>query len=216
MYLPESFNESDRERILELMDQYGFATLVSWTGADRHLPEPMVSHLPLLVERRPDGPVLVGHFARANPHARLCDGQTPALAIFWGPHAYISPSWYETTPAVPTWNYVVAHIHGRPAPVDGDATRDIVARQVENHERSRDARWSAALLPPEFLGNQLQAIVGFRMSIDRIEAKFKLGQNRTSADRAGTFAGLEREPDAASRELAAFARRYWARKSGPG
>jgi transcriptional regulator len=214
MFLPESFREPDRELVLDLIEEYPFATLITWTNAGGPLREPMVSHLPLLVERRPEGPVILGHFARANPHAKLCDGATPALAIFWGPHAYISPSWYETTPAVPTWNYVVAHIHGRPAPVDGDATRDIVARQVENHERSRDARWSAALLPPEFLGNQLQAIVGFRMSIDRIEAKFKLGQNRTDADRAGTFDGLEREPDAASRELAAFARRYYARKEG--
>jgi transcriptional regulator len=215
MYLPESFNESDRERILELMDQYGFATLVSWTGADRHLPEPMVSHLPLLVERRPDGPVLVGHFARANPHARLCDGQTPALAIFWGPHAYISPSWYETTPAVPTWNYVVVHAHGRPVLVGDDATGDIVDRLVQRYEQARATPW-AGDLPADFRADQMQAIVGFRMPVDRIEAKFKLGQNRTSADRAGTFAGLEREPDAASRELAAFARRYWARKSGPG
>jgi transcriptional regulator len=211
MYIPESFNEPDREVALDLIDQHGFATLISWSGGE---PEPVVSHLPLLVERGPAGPVLLGHFARANPHAQLCDGATPALAIFSGPHAYISPSWYETTPAVPTWNYVVAHVHGRPVLVDDGATREIVARSVEKHERARAGRWSGAL-PPDYLDDALRAIVGFRMPVERIEAKFKLGQNRTEADRAGTFAGLEREADRASQELAAFARRYYAGKRGP-
>jgi transcriptional regulator len=142
MYVPESFNEPDREVVLDLIDRHGFATLISWSGR-----EPVVSHLPLLVERAPAGPVLLGHFARANPHTQLCDGATPALAIFSGPHAYISPSWYETTPAVPTWNYVVAHAHGRPLLVDDEATREIVARSVEKYERARAGRWSGALPP---------------------------------------------------------------------
>ena len=154
---------------------------------------------------------MVGHFARANPHAQLCDGATPALAIFSGPHGYISPSWYETTPAVPTWNYVVAHVYGRPTLLGDDESRAHVDHLIERHERGRAAPWPGDL-PPDFRAKQLQAIVGFRMPIERIEAKFKLGQNRTQADRAGTFAGLEREPDGASRELAAFARRYYAAK----
>ena len=95
MYLPESFNESDRERILELMDQYGFATLVSWTGADRHLPEPMVSHLPLLVERRPDGPVLVGHFARACSY--LCTRRSTMSPVASSPTSTGRPCACTTT-----------------------------------------------------------------------------------------------------------------------
>jgi transcriptional regulator len=214
MYLPESFNEQDRELVLDMIDENGFATLISWRGADGGDCEPVVSHLPLMIERRPDGLQVVGHLARANQHWQLCDGRTPALAIFSGPHAYISPSWYETTPAVPTWNYVVAHVHGRPELVDVGATRDMVARLVEKYERARRGgteRWSGEM-PPDFLADRLEAIVGFRMPIGRIDAKFKLGQGRTPADRAGTFAGLEREPDRASHELAAYARRYYAAK----
>ena len=211
MYLPESFNEQDRELVLDMIDQNGFATLISWTGADGGTGEPVVSHLPLMIERRPDGLHLLGHLARANPHWQMFDGKTPALAIFSGPHGYISPAWYETTPAVPTWNYVVVHVYGRPALVDPAATRDIVALLVEKHQRGRVARWSGDL-PPDFLADQLEAIVGFRIPIDRIEAKFKLGQTRTAADRAGTIAGLEREPDRASQELAAYTRRYYAKK----
>jgi transcriptional regulator len=215
MYLPESFNEQDRELVLDTIDQNGFATLISWTGANGGAEggacEPVVSHLPLMVERRPDGLLLLGHLARANPHWQLFDGKTPALTIFSGPHAYISPAWYETTPAVPTWNYVVVHVHGRPELVDAAATRDIVALLVEKHQRARVVRWSG-VLPPDFLADQLGAIVGFRIPIDKLEAKFKLGQSRTAADRAGTIAGLEREADRGSHELAAFTRHYYASK----
>jgi transcriptional regulator len=211
MYLPESFREQDRELILDVIEQNGFATLISWTGADGGDCEPVVSHLPLMIERRSSGLEVMGHLARANPHGRLFDGKTPALAMFSGPHGYISPSWYETSPAVPTWNYVVVHVHGRPTVVDAEATRDIVARLVDKYEQARVDRWPGEL-PPDFLHDQLEAIVGFRIPVDRIEAKFKLGQSRTAADRAGTFAGLERQPDRASQELAAYARRYYAAK----
>jgi transcriptional regulator len=210
MYVPESFNELDRDVLLDLVEAHGFATLLSWTGGD-----PVVSHIPLLVDRAvPGQEQLLGHVARANRHWELFDGKAPALAIFSGPHGYISPSWYARRPAVPTWNYAVVHVHGRPRIVDTDATWDIVKRMVERYEGPRRERWSGEL-PPDYVAEQLAAIVGFEIPIDRLEGKFKLGQNREPADRANALAGLEREPDRANQELAAFARRYFARRGEP-
>ena len=209
MYVPESFNEPDREVILDLVEAHGFATLLSWTGGD-----PVVSHIPLLVDRAVPGQErLLGHVARANGHWQAFDGKAPALAIFAGPHAYVSPSWYATTPTVPTWNYAVAHVYGRPRIVDADATWGIVRRMVERYEGGRRDRWPGEL-PAAFVADELRAIVGFELPIDWLVGKLKLGQNREPADRAGALAGLEREPDRGSQELAAFARRYFARRGG--
>jgi transcriptional regulator len=208
VYLPETFREADRAVLFDLCDAHRFATLISGApGSDL-----VVSHLPLLVDRGPPGgPRLLGHVARANPQWRRFDGATPALAIFMGPHGYVSPSGYVTAPSVPTWNYAVVHVTGRPRVVDGEATAAIVARLVEAYEAGRPGRWSGEL-PPDFHARQLEAIVGFEMSIDDVQGKFKLGQNRTDADRAGMIDAWERSEDAASRALAAFARDYYARR----
>ena len=210
MYLPEGFRESNRAVLFDLCASHGFATLIS--GAERGQGELMVSHLPLLVDRETGGRErLVGHLARANPHWRRFDGVASALAIFAGPHGYISPSWYVTTPSVPTWNYVVVHVTGVPRVVGGEATREIVDRLVDTYEGGRPEPWPGAL-PPEFRATMLEAIVGFEMSIDSVEGKFKLGQNRDEADRAGLLAGLERSGDPGDAALAAFARDYFARR----
>lgn len=203
MYTPASFKVDDEARIAAFIEQYPFATLVG-TG-----PEPPVSHLPMVLRRGPAGLVLVGHVARANSHWRVMGGATPALAIFLGPHAYVSPTWYATAPAVPTWNYVAVHALGRPRVVDDAAfTRETLTELVARHEPTPDG-WSTAQLPPEKLDSLVAAIVAFEMPIERLEAKFKLGQNRSQADRDGTLAGLERSdsPDAAA--LAAFMRAHF-------
>jgi transcriptional regulator len=209
MYVPASFQEADRAIALDLVEAHGFATLVSWSGS-----EPLVSHVPLLLDRAAaGGERLLGHVARANPHWRSFDGQQPALAIFHGPHAYVSPAWYANHPSVPTWSYVVVHAHGTPALVDEDATAAILDRLIDKYERKRGAPWTPAL-PPDFLAKNLRAIVGFQIPIARLEAKFKLGQNKDEADRAGALAGLEGEAGEAERELARFMRGYFARKRG--
>jgi transcriptional regulator len=207
VYLPEGFRESDRSALLDLCDAYGFATLIS--GGDGEL---LVTHLPLLVDRqRPGHERLLGHVARANPHWRRFDGVTPALAVFMGPHGYVSPAWYAAAPAVPTWNYAVAHVTGPPRILDGEATARVVARLVEQYEGRRPTRWSGDL-PEDFRARQLDAIVGFEMAIETAIGKFKLGQNRSEADRAGMLAGWEQSGDATSQALAAFTRDYYARR----
>lgn len=205
MYLPASFAEEDRSTLVDFIDRHGFATLISGSG-----PEISVSHLPLLVDTQCQSPEqlrLMGHMARANPHWREWTDTSRALAIFHGPHAYTSPAWYVASPAVPTWNYVVVHVHGRPRLLDADETAAVVWRTVEKYEGNRPGRWNAQL-PDDFVRSMLKAIVGFELSIERIEGKFKLGQNRSRADRAGMFAGLESQATPGARELASFARGY--------
>jgi transcriptional regulator len=209
MYIPSTFRELDRSLAFDLIDTYGFATLVS--GSDGEL---LVSHLPLILDRSSPGrECLLGHFARANEHWRRFDGIKPALAIFLGPHAYVSPAWYSNHPSVPTWNYAVVHVHGKPELVDSEETWTILRSLVGKYEGRRRQPWTPDL-PPDFVEDDLRAIVGFRMPIASFEAKFKLSQNKDAADREGALAGLEREDRTSSSELAAFARRYFLRKQG--
>ena len=160
-----------------------------------------------MLRRSAGRPVLIGHVARANGHWRQFDGGVETLAIFHGPHAYISPSWYATGPAVPTWNYSAVHVYGKPlAREDGDfmasALRDLVAR----HEGTRAKPWRMEDLARDFFERLTKAIVVFEMPIDRIEGQFKLGQNRSEGDRVGMLEGLDAEKSPDAEALAAFIR----------
>lgn len=202
MYVPPAFEATDADEIRRFIDVYDFATLVS-AGAT----VPHVSHLPLWLRPAGDGfGTLVGHVARANPHREAFDGRTPALAIFHGPHAYVSPAWYAKGPAVPTWNYAVVHVHGTPRILSDDGeVAALLDALVERYEAGRRERWRPDL-PDDFARAMRGAITAFELPIERVEAKFKLGQNRSPADRAGTLAGLEAEGRPAADALAAFLR----------
>lgn len=202
MYVPPSFDVSD-ERILEsFISRYGFATLITSSSAGL-----IASHIPFTLRKRGDANCLIGHVARANNQWRTFDGNVEALAIFHGPHAYVSPSWYATGPAVPTWNYSVVHVYGKPlAREDGDFTaaalRDLVAR----HEGARAKPWRIEDLAVDFYEKLTGAIVAFEMPIDRFEGKFKLGQNRSQDDRLGMLKGLDAEGSPDADALAEFIR----------
>jgi transcriptional regulator len=201
MYVPSSFEIEDKERVDAFLQRYAFATLVSSPPSGI-----VATHLPAVVRRTASGPVLVGHVARANPHWESMDGATEALAIFLGPHAYVSPTWYATGPAVPTWNYGTVHVYGRPrANADAAFTRDLLDELVLRYERGPGA-WRFEEQPPRFSEQLLSAIVAFEMPVDKLEAKFKLGQNRSLEDRRGTVAGLERSASPEAAALAAFTR----------
>jgi transcriptional regulator len=186
VYLPPWFAAHDATAIMRLLREHPFATLI--TGSRD---EPQVSHLPLLFEAdgTPQGS-LIGHMARANPHWRhFADGTT--LAVFHGHHAYVSPSWY-TKPAemVPTWNYVVAHLRGHMTLIDDHETKHRMVRQLTGHfESGRAAPWPLQL-DGERLSAMLGAIIAFRMTVERVDAKFKLSQNRQAEDRERVIAGL--------------------------
>ena len=203
MYIPTPFLIEDRKAIMAFMRQFDFAVVVS------HSPEVglVVSHVPVLIREVGSELQIVGHVARGNSHWRLMDRQTESMVIFQGPHAYVSPTWYAVSPAVPTWNYAVVHAYGA-ARVREDATfiAGVVEDLTRRYEDQREHPWSTQAVPGESYEKLLNAIVGFEISVSRCEAKFKLGQNRSVEDRAGTIAGLERESSPKALELAHFMR----------
>ena len=200
MYLPAHFNEVDAAKISAVIRANSFATLVSYDGA-----RPFASHVPLLLQpaRGPHG-CLIGHVARANPQWRHFASGAEALAIFTGPHAYISPSWYKTPLMVPTWNYVAVHVYGVPRLVeDAAAFEEILRLIVDEYESSRPTPWRDTL-PADYKAGMMKAIVGFEIEITSIEAKFKLSQNRKPEDIAGAVAALSQSENQTERELAAL------------
>jgi transcriptional regulator len=204
MYVPASFGVSD-ERTLELfIERYDFATLTSWSPAGL-----LASHIPIVLERAGGKPVLRGHLARANDHWRQFDGSTDALAIFHGPHAYVSPTWYATSPAVPTWNYGAVHVYGKPrVSEDREFVAATLRSLVAKHEGNRAKPWRIEDLTADYYEKMTRAIVAFEMPIDRIEGKFKLGQNRSVEDRLGTIRGLTAEASPDADALAEFMRAH--------
>jgi len=205
VYIPRHFAEADRAAVRRVLDEHGFATLITASGS-----EPMLSHVPVLVDYGAEGPVcVIGHVAAANPHAALL-GNGAGLLVFQGPHGYVSPNWY-TTPrqSVPTWNYVAVHLHGDLARLDSLADkRAIVDALSARHEAAFAQPWTSAKMEPALLEKMLGAIVGFRMSVRRVDAKFKLSQNRSAADRTGVVAGLDARRNAGDDALAEWMRRY--------
>jgi transcriptional regulator len=204
LYTPSHFATSDRAAVARLMHDHPFATLV--TPAT---PEPFVSHLPLLLAAgcEPHG-TLIGHMARANPHWEHAGG-VESIAIFHGPHAYVSPAWYaEPSRAVPTWNYAAIHAHGVLEIVrDPAETRGVLDALVQRFEANRDAPWRFAM-PERQRDALVGAIVAFRIRIRRLAAKFKLSQNRSPEDRSRVAAALDGEGYAEAAAVAAWMRTY--------
>lgn len=211
MYIPKAFEVTDRDTLHAFIEANSFATLTTTLDG-----APFATRLPLILER--DGTAngtLIGHVARANPHWRSFDGNCRALAMFDGPHAYISPNWYATSPAVPTWNYATVHAYGAPRVIeDPHKVESIVDRLVAIHEAEMPQPWSAGVLPREFKTSLLKAIVGFEMVIDRIEGKFKFGQNLLLEDQQSMLDALEKIPHRDAGWLAELAREQLRRGAG--
>lgn len=190
MYVPDHFSERDTARLIELMQRNSFAALT--TVDDDGVP--FVSHLPLLHESvGGTSGRLIGHMARANPQWKHFAAGRRAVAVFAGPHAYISPSWYDSANQVPTWNYAAVHACGAPRIVDDEAgALAILRRLVDTYESGFDKPWSMDSLPDGHAARMSRAIVAFEIPIERLEGKWKLGQNKTAADRVGTAVALER------------------------
>lgn len=205
MYVPPAFREDDLAALHATMRAARLADLV--TATDEGL---VATPLPLLLvpDEGPNG-TLYGHVARANPQWRLPPRGGEALALFRGPDAYVTPSWYaskaEHGKVVPTWNYVAVHAYGVPEFFeDADRLLAVVERLTDLHERPRAEPWAVADAPATFVRAQLKGIVGLRLPIARLEGKRKMSQNRTAADRAGVAAGLAASDRAADREAAAL------------
>lgn len=202
MYLPPAFREDRIEVLHTAIRELAFASLVT------HGPDGLdASHIPLHLLPQP-GPLgtLIGHVARANPQWREARS-LPALAIFLGPHAYVSPDWYPNKQAtgadVPTWNYIAVHVHGTLERIDDPAAvRDMLERLTDQHEAARPRPWHVSDAPADTIDQQQRHIVGLRLTITRLEGKWKLSQNRNAADREGARAGLAASIHARERAVA--------------
>lgn len=204
MYIPKAFQVEEPQVLRWFIERYSFATLISMVDG-----APFATHLPMLLDRMPaGGELLLGHVARANSQWGAFDGKQEALAIFQGPHAYVSPSWYTTSPAVPTWNYTAVHVYGVPRLIeDAEAFSNLLDRLIAFYESGMPQPWSGAL-PTDFRANLMRGIMGFAMDIRRIEGKFKLSQNRSQADQRAVVTQLAMSPDSVARELSELARNH--------
>lgn len=202
LYNPPAFRVEDRNVLHGHIRQAGIATLVT-NGAEG----PLVSHVPLLLDADAgEQGTLLGHMAKANPHWTNGDFDLDALAVFHGPEAYITPSWYaskqEHGRVVPTWNYAVVHARGRLSFFEDAARlREAVERLTDRHEAQFEVPWAVSDAPDRFVEGQLRAIVGFELEITHLEGKHKVSQNRNDADREGVVAGLGEAGDAAMQTL---------------
>ena len=196
MYIP-SFNRiEDRQSINAFLHAHGFATVISNDGE-----KILATHLPVMFDESAN--VLRSHMARANEQWKSFASGREVLCIFHGPHAYISPSWYVDQHTVPTWNYAVAHVYGRPSIVDLTELKQIVFDTTAKYESMQPQPWTIPLGENE-IDAMCKAIVGFKIDITRVETKFKLGQNRSAEDQEKMLRALQSATDHASRELGDF------------
>lgn len=205
MYVPRHF-AGEESAARDIMTAHSWALLMTSDEAGA----PMATHLALLWQDdgSPHGS-LIGHMARANPHWKLFERGTASLALFWGPHAYVSPTWYAPGPKVPTWNYVTVHAYGRPQPVeDTEGALRILDTLSRAYEGEGPQAWSLDRLPPGNAEAQTRGIVAFRMPIDRLETKLKLSQNRDLEDRQRVQAKLAASDDQDARATAGWMKKF--------
>jgi transcriptional regulator len=191
MYIPKAFRQDDIRVLHKLMRESSFVTLVT-----QHQGVPFATHLPCLLdaERGPYG-TLLAHMARANPQWHDFASAQEVLVIFQGPHAYVSPSWYEVELSVPTWNYAVVHAYGFPRLIEEhEKLYTLLKTLVATHEAQFENPWPFQL-PDDYMQKMMRGIVGFEIEITRLEGKFKLSQNRTASERERVITALQESAD---------------------
>jgi transcriptional regulator len=203
MYIPQAFREEDVRTLHTFMQAYSFATLVTQQNG-----MPFATHLPFLLDTGcgPYG-TLLAHMARANPQWHDFNSAQEVLVIFQGPHAYISPSWYEVELSVPTWNYAAVHAYGLPRLIeDREELYKLLKTLIQTHEAHFEKPWPFQL-PDGYLQKMMRGIVGFEIDITRLEGKFKLSQNRTAAERENVITALQESTDTLAVNVAELMKR---------
>ena len=197
MYIPSSFVENDPQVLADFMRAHSFATLVCQVEG-----VPFATHLPLYYDEKENA--LLGHMARANAQWRELDSAGEVLAIFTGPHAYISPAYYAEDTAVPTWNYAAVHVYGRAVLVEEMAEQKRILQTLTSaYESARAEPWVLDWENGEHV-KKLAAIAFFRIEIKKVEGKFKLSQNRSDADQQAAAEALGRVDTDNARGVAAL------------
>ena len=185
LYIPKPHLVEDRKLLHGFMDEFPFVDLVTASPTIR------VTHIPSVLDRSA-GPygTIRGHIARHNPQSATFDGKQAAVIVFRGPHSYISPDWYGKTDVVPTWNFAVVHASGKLKPIaEKKQLHDLLANLIDKFEYDKSV-YDFAKLPMSYKYGMIEGIIGFEMEIESLEGKFKLGQERSEADKAGVLKNL--------------------------
>lgn len=185
MHIPTHFRNDHSEEVFEFIKANGFAALV--TGGIR----PIATHIPLVLSVKPDGiKVLQGHISIGNPQWKLFVDQPEVLAIFTGPHAYISSSWYDHD-NVPTWNYEAVHVYGTISLLEGDGVIQSLKELVDKYEAASACPVAVERMDSKMLAANVKGIVAFEIVVTEIQAAFKLSQNRSDVDHENIIKELE-------------------------
>lgn len=195
MYTPAHFSANDKDlQIRKLIEQNGFATLLSFPD---NAPV-FINHLPIIFSSTPGyEKIIIGHMAKRNPQWMHFKKNPNATLIIQGPHTYITPTWYKSGRDVPTWNYAVAHLHGKIQLVENFTDQVEILKQLTKfYEAPSPSPWEFEL-PEDLLDESAltSAIISFQFHTEKIEAKFKLSQNRPAEDRQGVMDGLSARTD---------------------
>ncbi len=195
MYIPSYYKENDEQKLIEFMQAYHFATLISTKDSNI-----CATHLPFVIEKRGEKLILVCHMAKANPQWEAFT-QNEVLVIFQGPHAYISPTHYEKQQNVPTWNYIAVHATGKTKIISEPTEVIALMEKTINHfEKGFYEQWKN--LSPEYVNGMLKAIIGFEIEVTKLEGKFKLSQNKTKNEQQNIVESLGKSEDTAQAEVA--------------
>jgi len=204
MYLRRTFTVTDRETQLNVIRDVGWGCMFG--SADGI---PIASHLPFLVVGELGEEMLEGHMSRANPHWETFADSAEMLVVFQGPHTYVTPSLSTAESALPTWNYVAVHIYGRPVIVDAPGeVRALITRLVNFRESRLDVPWQLESLDEHWVDERLRGIVSFQIPIERMEATFRLMQNRSLEDRQRVADALAESDDTSAQDVAAMMYRH--------
>ena len=200
MYIPKLFHETRWSEIKRVIEENGFATVITCDAGT-----PVATHAPLHLIELTDGTTkLQGHISIANPQWRLFEQAGRTLAIFTGPHSYISPRWYDHV-NVPTWNYIAVHVYGKPRVIrDPAEVQEMLEGLVNQYEGSYrgENQYTVEGLPSDFLAGQIKGIVCFEIAVDDIQASFKLSQNRNEVSYENVVAELRKSEDTQARKVA--------------
>jgi transcriptional regulator len=188
LYIPKAHLVEDRRLLHDFMEEFAFVDLITPSPALR------ITHIPVLIDRSAGQyGTIHGHISRQNEQTKAFDGKQEAVIVFRGPQGYISPAWYQTRQAVPTWNFAVVHATGSLVPVtEPKALHAFLARLINKFESYQGTDYDFSKLPDSYINGMLSGIVGFEMEIELLEGKFKLGQERSEADRAGILTHLQK------------------------
>jgi len=194
MYLPKHFETNDHLKIRKLIEQNSFATILSFPEETA----PFINHLPLIFSaNKNEEQVLIGHMAKKNPQWTHFKKNPSSIVIINGPHTYITPRWYKSGKDVPTWNYAVAHLHGKVQLIEDYSGQIEILKQLTSFfEKPNKKPWEFEL-PDDLLQESelTSAIISFKFYIEKIESKFKLSQNRSKEDQKGVIEGLSKRDD---------------------